>query len=364
MHNKSASPCKQTLRWLDYSLKRLIASQFLKALLQTIDGNVALVLHQSADPDALGSAAALATLLTVHSEIHAQLFAESLNRSAKNIAEAFKLELAAPEALADHSTIILVDLNNVEQMGDLIQYFPQKNVTTFCIDHHVPHKELSTLAQYLLYDDKIRSTAELVLQLWQASGKVPSAETATLLATGLVFDSRHFHIAVNSTFNHFVTLLNYGADYTFVLNLLATPLDKSERIARLKAARRVVIYDEFGLLIAVTLIRSYEASACRALIGVGADIVIACAAKKDEVRISARCTEMVNRDWNLDLAKNVMEPLGELIGGAGGGHPTAAGANGKATSDHALGLAMQLLRKTLKAHRDTIQPVLEQPDDG
>ncbi len=345
-------------------MKRLNASQFLQALLQTTNGKVALVLHQSADPDALGSAAALATLLSVHSKIHAELFAESLNRSAKNIADAFKLEIAPPEELANHSTIVLVDLNNVEQMGDLKQYFSQKNVTTFCIDHHVPHKELATLAKYLLYDDQIRSTAELVLQLWQASGKALSAETATLLATGLVFDSRHFHIAINSTFDHFVTLLNHGADYALVLNLLSTLLDKSERIARLKAAKRVVIYDEFGLLIAVTLIRSYEASACRALIGIGADIVIACAAKKDEVRISARCTDTVNHDWNLDLAKDVMEPLGELIGGAGGGHPTAAGANGKATSDHAVGLALQLLRKTLKAHRVTFQPVLEHRADG
>lgn len=310
-------------------------------------------MHQSADPDAVGSAAALATLLKLRSKVNVQIFAESLNRSAKNVADAFNLPLATPQDLAKHSTIILVDLNNVEQMGTLAPYLPKKDVTTFCVDHHVPHKDLPKLVEFILYDDDVCSTAELVLQIWEASGHSLSADVATLLASGLVYDSRHFHIATNKTFEHFLSLLRYGADYKQVLNLLSTPLDKSERVARLKAAKRTVVYDEFGLLIAATTIRSYEASASRALIGLGADIAFACAKKKDEVRISSRCNSAVNRDYGLDLAKDVMEPLGELIGGAGGGHPSAAGANGTASSDHALGLALQLLRKTLKAHRDT-----------
>jgi nanoRNase/pAp phosphatase (c-di-AMP/oligoRNAs hydrolase) len=187
---------------------------------------------------------------------------------------------------------------------------------------------------------------------------------ATQLACGLVYDSRHFHIAIKSTFDHFLVLLEHGADYSQVLQLLSTSLDKSERVARLKAAQRVVVYDEFNLLIAATTIRSYEASACRALIGLGADIAIACAVKKDEVRISARSTLAVNQERGLDLARDIMEPLGEMIGGAGGGHPSAAGANGVATSDHALGLALQLLRKALKAHQVQFQPVSDQGADG
>ncbi|MFX0078342.1 MAG: bifunctional oligoribonuclease/PAP phosphatase NrnA [Candidatus Hermodarchaeota archaeon] len=334
-------------------MKQQSPSQFFTTLTDKVKESVAIVMHQSADPDAVGSAAALASLLTLRSKVKVQMFAESLNRSAKNIADAFNLPLAAPEDLALHSAIILVDLNNVEQMGVLAPHLPQRDVTTFCIDHHVAHKDLPKLVDFSLCDEEICSTAELVLQIWEASGNAPSADVATLLACGLVYDSRHFHIATNKTFEHFLSLLRFGADYRRVLNLLSTPLDKSERIARLKAAKRTVVYDEFGVLIAATTIRSYEASASRALIGLGADIAIACATKKDEVRVSSRCNSAVNRNYGLDLAKDVMEPLGELIGGAGGGHPSAAGANGTASSDHALGLALQLLRKTLKAHRDT-----------
>lgn len=334
-------------------MKKLTPEKFLTALLQRAKDSVALILHQSADPDAIGSAAALAQLLKEIKGIQSQIFAESLNRSAKNIAKAFNITISPSEELANHSLLVFVDLNNLEQIGNLAPHLPKKKVTRFCIDHHVPHKDLPKLVNYLLYDDQVRATAELVLQLWEVSDHSISAEDATLLASGLVYDSRHFHIANKSAFEHFVLLLRYGADYERVLKLLSTPLDKSERIARLKAANRAVVYDEFDLLIVATMIRSYEASACRALIGLGADIAIVCAAKKDEVRLSARCTAAVNRELGLDLAKDVMEPLGELIGGAGGGHPTAAGANGNATSDHALGIALQLLRKTLKAHRAT-----------
>ncbi len=332
-------------------MKQLNPSQFLGTLLEKIKDSVALVLHQSADPDAIGSAAALAQLLHLEAKIRSQIFAESLNRSAKNVAAYFDIDIAAPEDLAKHSTVVLIDLNNIEQMGNLAPNLPQKGATVFCVDHHSPHKGLPKLTNYLLFDDQIRSTAELVLRLWKASSHDLTADAATQLGCGMVYDSRHFHIAVQSTFENFLILLQQGAEYELVLKLLSTPLDKSERIARLKAAKRVVFYDEFDLLIAATSIRSYEASACRALIGLGADIAIACAAKKDEVRISARATLAVTRERGLDLARDVMEPLGEMIGGAGGGHSSAAGANGVASSDHTLGLALQLLRKTLKAHR-------------
>ncbi|MFX1403255.1 MAG: bifunctional oligoribonuclease/PAP phosphatase NrnA [Promethearchaeota archaeon] len=344
-------------------LKQLNPSLFLSTLLEKTKDSVALVLHQSADPDAIGSAAALAQLLSQQAQIRSQIFAESLNRSANNIATFFHIELGSPEALAQHSTIVLIDLNNFEQLGDLTSHLPQKGATIFCIDHHTPHKDLPQLTNYLLYNDQIRSTAELILFLWEASTHKPSADTATQLACGLVYDSRHFHIAMKNTFEHFLSLLQYGADYERVLALLSTPLDKSERIARLKATQRVVLYDEFGLLIAATKIRSYEASVCRALIGLGADIAIACADKRDEVRISARSNLSVNQETGLDLARDVMEPLGEMIGGAGGGHPSAAGANGVASSDHALGLALQLIRKALKAHPTEFQPASDQGSD-
>lgn len=342
-------------------MKQLNPSQFLSTLLAKGQAPVALVLHQSADPDAVGSAAALALLLHQHGNLESQIYAEGLNRSATNVLKAFNLVVAAPEKLAGHSTIVLVDLNNIEQMGELAQHLPKNDLITFCIDHHVPHKDLPELVDYLFYDDDVRSTAELVLQMWEASGQTLPPDGATQLAAGLVYDSRHFHIALNTTFEHFNKLLQYGANYEQVLSLLFTPLDKSERMARLKAAKRAVVYDEFDLLIVVTTIRSFEASVCRSLLGIGADIAIACAVKKDEVRISARATSTVIRDYGLDLAKDVMEPLGELIGGAGGGHPSAAGANGVASSDHAVGLALQLLRKALKAHADSSKHIVDQP---
>ncbi|MFX1474287.1 MAG: bifunctional oligoribonuclease/PAP phosphatase NrnA [Promethearchaeota archaeon] len=335
-------------------MKLLDSSQFLVELLsRATKAPVALILHQSADPDAVGSAEALSVLLKMKTGVKCTLFAESLNRAAKKIVKKFNLIIAPAEELVDYSTVILVDLNNLDQIGTLAEHFPKTDCTVFCIDHHVFHHKLSQLADFVLHDDQVRSTAELVLKIWLESGVSIPSHVASLLACAVVYDSRHFGNALNSTFEHFIILLRYGADYSVVRELLRTPLEKSERIARLKAVGRIVVYDEFDLLIAVTTIGSYEASVCRALISVGADIAIACALKKDEVRLSARSNPAVFNDYGLDLAKHVMEPLGDIIGGSGGGHPTAAGANGTAASEHALGLAVQLLRKALKARLGT-----------
>jgi phosphoesterase RecJ-like protein len=333
----------------DRSLKLLDPPHFLAKLGTKPSTPIALILHQSADPDAVGSAAAVAALLATTGHGNGHLFAESLNRSAKQIADAFGLSLDSIESLAQYDTLVFIDLNNLEQAGTLAEHLPKGGHQVFCIDHHVRPEGIDQLVDFGLLDEEVRSTAEIVLRLWTVSGKSMPALVATLLACGLVYDSRHLQIALPSTFENLVTLLHHGADYSRVLELLSTPLDRSERIARLKAASRVVVYDEYGLLIAATTIQSYEASACRALMDLGADIAIACAVKKDEVRLSARCSADVLRNYGLDLAKHVMEPLGELIGGAGGGHPAAAGANGAATSDYALGLAVQFLRKQLKA---------------
>ncbi len=319
------------------------------------DKPIALVLHQSADPDALGSAAALAALLKTKTGSECHLFAEGLNRSAKNIATTFNIAMDPAEDLANFSTFVFVDLNNIEQLGVLADYFSKEGSVVFCIDHHTLHPDLPQFAHFLLHDNQICATAELVLKLWMVSSLTMPPQIANLLACGVVYDSRHFFIARNSTFENFVTLLRLGADFSSVVELLSTPVDKSERLARLKAAGRIVIYDEFDLLIAATSIGSYEASVCRGLVTLGADIAICCASKKDEVRLSARCTNAVLNKWGIDLAKHVMEPLGKQIGGAGGGHPSAAGANGTADSDHALGLALQLLRKELKARQANVE---------
>ncbi|MFX1540806.1 MAG: bifunctional oligoribonuclease/PAP phosphatase NrnA, partial [Promethearchaeota archaeon] len=161
-------------------MKQLNPSQFLSTLLQKVSNSVALILHQSADPDAIGSAAALAKLLMVHGKNKPKIFAESLNRSAKNIAQAFDITIAEAKDLPQHDVVVLVDLNNAEQMGDVAPHLRPKNLVTFCIDHHVPHKSLPKFVNFLLYDDSVRSTAELVLQLWEASEHSLPSDEATL----------------------------------------------------------------------------------------------------------------------------------------------------------------------------------------
>jgi nanoRNase/pAp phosphatase (c-di-AMP/oligoRNAs hydrolase) len=50
---------------------------------------------------------------------------------------------------------------------------------------------------------------------------------------------------------------------------------------------------------------------------------------------------------HVNLGTDVMEPLGELIGGVGGGHPNAAGANGDKNCDRALARSVELIREAM-----------------
>ncbi|MFW9932966.1 MAG: DHH family phosphoesterase, partial [Candidatus Thorarchaeota archaeon] len=130
--------------------------------------------------------------------------------------------------------------------------------------------------------------------------------------------------------------------------------DRSERIARLKAASRLLVHTIGDWVIVTAKIGAYEASACRGLIDLGADVaIVGGKPAKDVVRISARSTNEFYQETGINLGTDIMEPLGELIDGKGGGHPNAAGANGTRNRKKALLQSVELIRKILEQNSST-----------
>ena len=102
-------------------------------------------------------------------------------------------------------------------------------------------------------------------------------------------------------------------------------------------------------VVVTSKVRAFEASACRALIDVGADVAIVGGKPgKKQVRLSSRSTREFSRETGVNLGSDVMEAIGPLIGGKGGGHANAAGANGKENLDEALAKAVELIRTAVE----------------
>jgi nanoRNase/pAp phosphatase (c-di-AMP/oligoRNAs hydrolase) len=170
-------------------------------------------------------------------------------------------------------------------------------------------------------------------------------EIANLLLTGILFDTRRFFYTDSQTFQIGLKLLNSGADYERCIKSLQIRPNRSERIARLKAASKARLHLIDDWVITTSTINAFEASACRALLEMGADVaIIGGRPGKDKVRLSSRSSREFYDETGINLGTDVMEPLGELIDGKGGGHANAAGANGTKNLNAALDKAVELIR--------------------
>ncbi len=302
--------------------------------------------HGNADPDALCSAVAVKSLINIlYPDVECGISFDGINNVSKKILQHWDLSnLIPPNYTAD--AIIIVDTNSVEQLGAVKDQINWDN-PVLVIDHHVDHPNTKEITNYLIINENAVAAAEIIYELYQALEVSIPEEIARFIFLGILSDSRHLILANNKTLQIVNQLLESGVNYSEMVELLATPMDHSERIARLKAAQRVTLHRFNQWIIAVSHVSAYEASACRALIRLGADVALVFSQKKSEMRITARATTQIAKITGLNLAKDIMEKIGPIMHGEGGGHDRAAGCNGKDNFEAGIKLALKLLKEKL-----------------
>jgi nanoRNase/pAp phosphatase (c-di-AMP/oligoRNAs hydrolase) len=243
----------------------------------------------------------------------------------------------------------MLDTNSEFQLGPRVRTLLTDPSRTIAIDHHEVNPELSLIAEHQLVDSNASSTCELVIGLYDDLDVLISPLMANLLLTGLLFDTRRFFHSGRASFLLAVKLIDSGADYDLCVRALVIKPDRSERIARLKAAGRLQIHNMGNWIVATSKIGAYEASACRAMIEIGADVAIVSGkTSKGIVRFSSRSTRQFSSETGVNLGTDVMEPIGEIIGGEGGGHANAAGANGTKNRSEGMAKAIKFLQLAIE----------------
>lgn len=130
--------------------------------------------------------------------------------------------------------------------------------------------------------------------------------------------------------------------------LLTAEMDRSERIARLKAAQRMTLHEVEGWLIAASHVSSHQASAARGLLGLGADVAVVAGGTWEDVRVSIRSTERFHGETSIHLGRDIAQPLAEKLQGSGGGHATSAGLNLQGDYEETLRRCVELISKRIK----------------
>jgi len=299
-----------------------------------------LLLHQNADLDAVGSAIALKSLYP-EAEIGAY---QSVSLPARQLLESLGEGIQIDPPLEGRTFILIVDTSNPSQVG-----LKRPPTSPYGILDH--HQETFTWdTPYVYVDPEASSTAEIVYHYYRLTGKRIGRKEAIALIAGIVGDTAKFRYSSPETMLAVVHILKKsGVSMEEVLNTIEGEeyFNYSKKVAHLKAAQRLRFIAVGDQIVAVSRVSSFESTAARVLLVAGADVAVVGNGGKQkktgEVRISSRAKpHIVNMGINLG---EIMAELAPRYGLEGGGHPPAAGMNGR--TDVPLGRILQDIQKEL-----------------
>jgi len=243
--------------------------------------------------------------------------------------------------------IVLLDTNTVQQLGEWSKRLKASKAALIVIDHHASHPETEQLATLIVADEKASSTCEIVYKLFKEAEVKLRTDEARALFLGIAFDTRHFVLASSATFKAVADLIDAGVKPEETLPFLSLSMELSERIARLKASKRIKLLKINDWLITFSHVSAYQASAARALVSLGAHVAVVAGQRNEQIQISMRATRDFYEKTGVHLGRDVAKPLGEYLQGMGGGHSVSAGVNGVGDIEGAVKRCVRLLRERL-----------------
>ncbi len=318
--------------------------------------SIAILTHRYADVDALASVYAMYRLIKLirpNANVE-MIFPNSLNLTAKRIAEKFNVETSFKNFnLEDFKTIVIVDTASLGMLAQYSNKILHLDKDLIIIDHHSLDNEIAENALITICDPTAQSCSEIIVEIYEELNVNIPLEVSSLLIAGIISDTSRFQRVSPLTFKSVLNLIRTGVDYNAVLELLHEPLSDSERIARLKACQRISINRIENYVIVTTYIGAYESSVANILISLGADVaIVANKLDKGKIRICARCSEKFYENTSLSLSKDLMNPIGKMFNGYGGGHNLAACAEIFSNNvENILKLCISTIKKLIKRNR-------------
>ncbi len=323
----------------------LTIRNFITDLICSVSNSSSIVIagHNNADPDALAAVMGLKEFLNQINpdkkidlvlnlnKLAEKIFNEILSKDPK-----WSFSKTFPEnidllIITDTSDLgMVIDNHNIQKEGTTPII---KNIIV--IDHHVDPIKLDDRVKHSLILSDYSSTAEIITKLFQMHDLIPDRDIVLALLAGIITDTGHFRYATKDTLENAKFLLETGVSISEVTEKLNKKMARSEKIARIKGANRIQkIHYIHDYIVVFSHVSSYEASVCKALIDLGADVsfILSYVPKTHEFRISSRAKSKIIRETSLHLGE-IMKIIGEKYNGSGGGHDGAAGAYGIITND-------------------------------
>ncbi|AVI49764.1 DHH family phosphoesterase [Pukyongia salina] len=177
-----------------------------KALLAT-PKNIVVVGHKNPDGDAVGSCLALANTLNAMGHEAQVIMPNDFPDFLKWLPDCEQVLIFDKEVekstrfINDAELIFTLDFNALDRTGDMVQPLSEATADFILIDHH---QQPDDYAAVIYSDTAMSSTCEMVFHFIDALGKLDliTADTATLLYTGIMTDTGSFRYPATSATTH------------------------------------------------------------------------------------------------------------------------------------------------------------------
>lgn len=311
---------------------------------------VLILCHRHGDVDAYCSAYGIASLLRqVYRGVKVEVSApEGFSSLAKRVHEEYKMKIVEEPKFDKADLIVVVDTGHALLLKEWAEKVKNLKVKKVFIDHHPANETIGDLADHIIVDTKATSTCEIVYKIYKAKGSKVTKKVAEALMLGLLCDSQQLVIAKCSTIKAVAELCSLGAKIEKARSILSLRRDVSEGIARLKAAKRSDIYRADRWIVGTTTVGSFQASAARALLELGAHVSFAVGEDEEGIKGSLRATPEFCSETGIHLGLDIASKLGEELKGVGGGHAGAASFRAQASQEEALRLFLKLIKEKLR----------------
>ncbi|MGI5964421.1 MAG: DHH family phosphoesterase [Candidatus Methanomethylophilaceae archaeon] len=290
-------------------------------------GKKAILVHNNADMDAVGSAFALSRCFP-ESTICA---CGGIDYVAGNAVEKLGIKISDTYNPEDYDLTVVVDTSSPAMLETEV---PENSIV---IDHHMPSGEWKNVRFFC--DENSISCCELISEIIFEAGIGMDKTTGLALLGGMITDSGHLQYAKPETLKRFARIMGEcGIFMDEAMAVTRADLRMSERNAVLKTMENLKFERVGEMIVAYAVGSSFESSACKAMIGAGADVAFVATQKDDFFRISARATmDAVRKGIALG---DILKDVGSDTNCNGGGHTGAAGISGTGDAEAMLNMCV------------------------
>ncbi|MDO8624772.1 MAG: DHH family phosphoesterase [Candidatus Diapherotrites archaeon] len=299
----------------------MVLEKWLKTLSKK--SRVLILGHSGADVDAVSSAIALSESLPFACAIG---YPDHANAQALALLSGLKISVVKNPSLSRFDAVILVDFHDAAHAGRLSADLSAFAGPIWVFDHH--SKDVHALSTRFSCIDPSAVSCSLVVfeELQKAKLKI-SKKALQAIAAGILSDSASLVMADTRALSVLVQCLSQcKSEPDDITALFFVPEILSQRIAKLRSASRMRLFELNGILVAASEVGFFESVSADALIALGADVALVAGTDHHlgVLHFNARSTRQFARQSKISLSRLAKESV-LIFGGNGNGHVCAAG---------------------------------------